>query len=471
MGSDETTPPDAVTVVAREARSWASPLPPSIARRQASGEPVAPPVQRGGSLGATLDAAAGRPSGFDYLRITLAVSVVAWHTVAALHGKGAETAFWTGPFRPLIYAILPMFFALSGFLVAGSLERNDIVSFLTLRGMRIFPALAGEVVISALIIGPLLTVLPLADYFSNPLLYQYFLNITGWIHYYLPGVFLHMPGTTRVNIQLWTVPYEEQAYVLIAALALLTVHRRPRLFFTAIFAIMLLFVGREFARHTVTFDAGPNGRMLFLAFLFGTSLYLLRKKTPHSPWLFALAAAAAWTALSFPQTTYLAMLPMAYVTVYLGLLNPGKIFLVRGADYSYGIYLYGFPMQQVVAQLFPGLRVGWFHFPVSLAATCVCAVLSWRLLESRVMAQKPRVTQAIAAMRARIGRGAAPRPAAGLPMYAARGEAAVSLELQAAEGLEDQYDVGQDADDDRGGQRALPVIAGVVGDGAADGGR
>jgi peptidoglycan/LPS O-acetylase OafA/YrhL len=468
MGSPDKTP----DLVTPEARSWASARHPAAARPGLSRATVPPLPQPAGSLGAALDAAAGRPSGFDYLRITLAVSVVAWHTVAALHGKGAETVFWAGPFRPLIYAILPMFFALSGFLVAGSLERNDIASFLTLRGMRIFPALAGEVVISALVIGPLLTVVSLHDYFASPMLHRYFLNSIGWIHYNLPGVFLHMPGTTRVNIQLWTVPYEEQAYVLIAVLTLLTIHRRPGVFFAAIFAIMLAFLGRDLLRPGAGFDAGPNGRMLALAFLFGTSLYLLRRRTPHRRWLFAAAMGAAWAALSFPQTTYLAMLPMAYVTVYLGLLNPAKIFLVRGADYSYGIYLYGFPMQQVVAQLFPGLRVGWFHFPVSLAATCVCAVLSWRLLESRVLAQKGHVLGAIAALRAWIARRGAPRPAAAeRSMYAVATGPGGALELQPAEWLEDEDDIGQHADDDRRRQGPLAVVPGVVGDGAADGGR
>jgi peptidoglycan/LPS O-acetylase OafA/YrhL len=254
---------------------------------------------------------------------------------------------------------------------------------------------------------------------------------------------------------------------------LLTIHRRPRMFFAAIFALMLLCLGRELLKPFAVFDTGPNGRMLALAFLFGTSLYLLRRWTPHSAWLFAAALGAAWLALSFSQTTYLAMLPMAYATVYLGLLNPAKAFAVRGADYSYGIYLYGFPVQQVVAQLFPGLRVWWFHLPVSLAATCVCAILSWNLLERRVLARKPQVLRAIAALRARLAprRRPEPRGAMDRPLYARRSAIGGGLELQPAEWLEDQDDVGQDADDDRGRKRPLSVVSGVVGDGATDGGR
>ena len=85
------------------------------------------------SLDDQLKLTQGRPSGFDYLRIILSVSVVAWHTILVLHGQPAERPYWTGLTRPFPFFILPSFFALSGFLVAGSLDRNDLPAFLTLR--------------------------------------------------------------------------------------------------------------------------------------------------------------------------------------------------------------------------------------------------------------------------------------------------------------------------------------------------
>ena len=72
----------------------------------------------------------GRPSGFDYLRIILALSVVALHSVITTKGVAADVMMWETPLRPLLRAVLPMFFALSGFLVAGSLERcRSLISF------------------------------------------------------------------------------------------------------------------------------------------------------------------------------------------------------------------------------------------------------------------------------------------------------------------------------------------------------
>lgn len=128
------------------------------------------------------------PLGFDYLRIILSVSVIAWHTIVVCYGISAETPYWTGPMRAVFAFILPSFFALSGFLVAGSLERNSLVAFMPLRGLRIFPALAVEIILSALIIGPLVTTIPLPSYFTSSTFYKYFFNLVGYIHYPLPGV-------------------------------------------------------------------------------------------------------------------------------------------------------------------------------------------------------------------------------------------------------------------------------------------
>src|SRR5262249_49082197 len=104
------------------------------------------------TLGARLALANDRPSGFDYLRLGLAVSIIAWHGVVVCYGYASEANLWLGPIGPLGWFLVPSFFALSGFLVMGSLYRNDLLSFLALRGLRIFPALAVELLLSAFII-------------------------------------------------------------------------------------------------------------------------------------------------------------------------------------------------------------------------------------------------------------------------------------------------------------------------------
>jgi peptidoglycan/LPS O-acetylase OafA/YrhL len=335
------------------------------------------------------NAAAGfRPSGFDYMRMGLAIAVIAWHTILVCYGRDAETPWWTGPLRPIPYFIVPSFFALSGFLVAGSLDRNDIPSFLTLRVLRIFPALVLEVLLSGLILGALLTTLPLGEYFSSPTFWAYFRNMVGDIHFYLPGVFEANPAP-QVNVQLWTVPYELECYLAITLLALIRLHRRPWLLMGILVAVCAAKFGQQVVTGNFTVaDFHPPGRMIVICFLFGVALQRLQAKIPATLPFFLLAAAATWACLALPEAVYLAPLPVAYVTVYLGLLNPPHSWFTKAADYSYGLYLYGFPVQQMISFLLPDQRHWYINLVLSLIGAGLFAALSWHLAEKRVMEKK-----------------------------------------------------------------------------------
>jgi peptidoglycan/LPS O-acetylase OafA/YrhL len=353
-----------------------------------------------------LSATDNHPSGFDHIRILLAVAVIAWHGLFVCYGPASETPFWTGPLRPIVYAGVPSFFALSGFLVAGSLERNDLASFLTLRALRIFPALTIEVVLSALLIGPLLTTLSLHDYFASPIVPRYFENILGRIHYFLPGVFTTNPGGPWVNLQLWTVPYELVCYSVLSLISIIGLYKRPALFLALALASCVAAAVYNMSAGTLPpLDRRPEAIVVCLCFIFGVAIYALRTRVPFNAATFAISFALAWVCSSFPATTYLAPLPITYVTVFLGLQNP-RTALQRGGDYSYALYLYGFPVQQVICDLFPAHRVWLINVVSSLAVTGLLAFLSWRFVESKVLARKKQALGFVAGLMrhaARIG--------------------------------------------------------------------
>ena len=333
-------------------------------------------------------------SGFDYIRLIFAVLIIARHTLVICKGVAAENPTWVGPFRPYYEFLVPVFFALSGFLVAGSLARtNNLPTFLTLRVLRIFPALGGEVFISALLIGPLVTELPLHDYFTHPLFFSYFLNIFGNIHYFLPGVFVHNQ-VSWVNIQLWTVPYDLECYAIITCLAFLGIVRHPLWFACAAIIFSVYGLSNEWFSGTLAMEARNSGHMVTATFLWGVFLYLWRERVPYHPVLFIIALIMTWFSLLDPRTAYIGTLPIAYVTVYVGLINPRKIFLINSRDYSYALYLYAVPVQQCVYQLFPGGREWYIHFPLSLLITSIFAFLSWTFLESKIMnLKKPAIAR------------------------------------------------------------------------------
>src|SRR6202158_5230173 len=102
------------------------------------------------TLGSTLDEQKGYGQGFCFLRIFLATAIIAWHT-ASLTGHlemARASAFWC-----VEYALVPMFFVLSGFLVAGSGMRLSTKNFVLNRAARIVPALFADIVFAALLIS------------------------------------------------------------------------------------------------------------------------------------------------------------------------------------------------------------------------------------------------------------------------------------------------------------------------------
>ena len=372
----------------------------------------------------------GRPTGFDYLRIILAMSVVALHSVITTKGVVADVRMWETPFRPLLRAVLPMFFALSGFLVAGSLERcRSLVSFLGLRIIRIYPALAVEVLLSALLIGPFVTSVPLASYFADSALHRYFLNILGDIHYALPGVFLTNPVPNAVNLQLWTVPFELGCYVALAAIAILGALRRPYITPLAAVLFSAAYVAARLIKHHGSRDVivgAVPGPLLIAAFLYGVSGYLYRDRLPYSWKLAAVCAVlggAFLTHAPLQMGEAVAVPLIVYSTIFLGLCNPRKLAFLRGADYSYGVFLYGFVLQQLVSFILPCARVWWLNLLISLPVAIVVAAISWHFVEKPalrlrrpLLALERRIPRLVGLLRpwppSSLPTGAAPRPLA-----------------------------------------------------------
>ncbi len=337
-------------------------------------------------------ATGGRATGFDYIRLGLAVSVVWWHTSIICYGGVAQDAIYNSQYRAIVALILPMFFALSGFLVAGSLVRNpEVAKFLGLRALRILPALAVETLISAFVLGPLLTVLGLSQYFQNPEFRSYLLNVIGDIHYHLPGLFLSNPSAGIVNGQLWTVPFEFWCYFMLAILALFGVVSRPKILFMCSIAMQLILFFRKIYMlhgHWEVHHGPLPGFSLVMTFLAGVVIFALRSRVPYSALLFVVCAALSVLCLSAPMGDYVLPYPVAYMTIYLGLQNPKANILHKLGDLSYGIFLYGFPIQQFVASWGAWTHVWYLNLALALPITIFVAWLSWTLIERPALSLK-----------------------------------------------------------------------------------
>lgn len=363
------------------------------------------------TLGETLDDYHGVGAGFDFLRIFLSASILLMHSITIAQSTAEP---FTNPLLMVIHdALVPMFFALSGFLITGSAMRLRIGAFLINRSIRIVPALAVDIIVAATIIGPVFTQTSLSDYFSNHLFREYFLNSVGYIHYFLPGVFARGDKLLAVNASLWTVPFEIGCYALMSMLIIFGVLKKPALLLAgaAILTVSALLIiatgiepatmGGHFHKYGRAYNLmenffGRRGLPLYVSFVFGCLIYIFRHRIPQS-WPIAIACLATPLLASLYLPTWRSedlcavfSPALAYLTVFVGLIEIPPLPVYKNGDYSYGIYLYGYPFQRALTEVFPNLTSPAVHFAISLPMVTLVAMASWHFVEKPILSLRKR---------------------------------------------------------------------------------
>lgn len=354
---------------------------------------VAPAAATRPTFGERMAEQKGKATGFDHLKIGMAFTVIGFHSIVTCYGVQVEHQMASGFVRPFILAILPMFFAMSGFLVTASLLRaKTMAEYVVLRMLRIVPALCVAVCVAALVLGPLLTLLPLRHYFADVSFYSYFLNVIGKIQFQLPGMFIDNPDPGMVNRQLWTIPGELKCYIILCVFALAGITRRPILMLAVVVAAALIFPIIDVAIRKERLDGlnSVTAHSLILAFCCGVTAYLYRDRLRLGASFLALAAVLSYALLFFPYTQYIAVMPLTYVTVSIGLAGLPRSVLSSAGNYSYGLYLYGYPIQQTYSLLFPEHRIWWLNILFTLTIGLALAMVSWRFVEQPMLRQRPR---------------------------------------------------------------------------------
>jgi peptidoglycan/LPS O-acetylase OafA/YrhL len=106
--------------------------------------------------------------------------------------------------------------------------------------------------------------------------------------------------------------------------------------------------------------------------------------------------------MSLDHLVYLSALPLAYLTVCLGLIRPPHSIVVRG-DYSYGVYLFAYPIQQAYVQLAPDIPSPFAVFLVAAPLSLAYAALSWRFIEWPILSRKQQIAASVTALFSRAG--------------------------------------------------------------------
>ena len=330
----------------------------------------------------------GRDNNIQLIRLVAAAAVMLFHSYVFTGHMGEDPVFVaTGTTDSSVIGV-DCFFVLSGFLVTRSwLSRPRLVAFAAARALRIYPALFVAVALSIVLAGAASNV-PWRAFVASPVTIDFaWRNAVAWeVRYLLPGAFVDNPYPGAVNGSLWTLPVELRLYIAVLIAGLAGLLSRVDRCAAMLVALVALFAWKP---EWLPLDPNTAGvRNLALLFGLGALAYVARDRVPLS--LTALAVGVVivivnpwgWgRGLWFTLTVAYGTLVLAY--------HPRIQWRAynRVGDYSYGLYVYAFPVQQTIVARVPGLTPAEL-FAVSFAITLGLAAISWHALERPALALK-----------------------------------------------------------------------------------
>ena len=342
-------------------------------------------------FGPTLgELAVGRVNNFNLLRLLAASIVLFFHCFALTGNKISELPVPTNiGFMDLGLLGVTIFFAISGFLIAQSVTRSpSIFKFVTARALRILPALALSTSFCVVFIGPLATSLPQGEYWTDFRTWRYlFHTVVLDPQIRLPGVFEHNPYPPAVNGSLWTIPIEVWCYAMLGSAALVGLCRRRWQYNIVAIAALIAFANYElFFRQHIPSGAAWSTVYLVGVFFFGAWCFLHREFLPASLLAAGVVVLLTIVLLDTRLSTYALFCAVTYLTLIVAHNARLRVaWFLKLGDYSYGVYVFAFPVQQFLVSRF-GINDPITLFVLAFPATLGLAIFSWHIVERPALA-------------------------------------------------------------------------------------
>jgi peptidoglycan/LPS O-acetylase OafA/YrhL len=330
---------------------------------------------------------------FLLLRFIAAAMVLYGHAYSIATGAGAPEIFvWLGWGKYSGEIAVDLFFVISGYLVAGSYLRGErLLPFLWARALRILPAYLICLIGCAFVLGSAVTSLAPADYLRDPATRSYVLTnlqLGNKLIWELPGVFMSNPESHVVNGSIWTLPAEVRLYGLVALLGFCGVLRRRGVANVVLVLTIGLFAWLMLGVIAPAHPSAPIDTYVRLGALFVAGVFCkINSGWIPVHWLiFAGLALLTWLcrgtaayACAFGLAEIAFVFCFAFATRWYG--------FSRFGDYSYGLYLWGFPMQQLVAYYLPALSP-LQNAICGFGLALVLAIGSWHVIEQPLLRLK-----------------------------------------------------------------------------------
>ena len=283
-----------------------------------------------------------------------------------------------------------IFFGLSGYLITASLtERPNILRYTISRVIRLCPLLLFASLLIAFVAGPLFTTASTEAYYSDWRLWAYVpLSTFAYSDLTLPGLFENAPAGGEVNISLWTLKYEIAAYIGLAALSILGLLNRRFVWIWAGFVIGAFIYVSYFTQLRAEIDVLQHGLRFGFAFLIGLLLFSYKNLIPlNFSGVLLVIGFAAYTNSSAYMEPF-RIVALTYTAIWFGSKRADLLsFYNRFGDYSYGIFVFHWPIAQMVLYSNPTITYGEL-LTLVMPLTVALAVISWHGIEAPLLAAR-----------------------------------------------------------------------------------
>lgn len=320
-----------------------------------------------------------RNNNLNLIRFIAATLVIISHSFPITQGDNSNEILYilTHGQEKLGSLSVKIFFIVSGFLITQSWYRkNNIKDFIKARILRIFPALIISLFITVFIIGLICTNLTKKEYLSNINTYKYLTSISLIkIQYELPGVFDNNILKGVVNGSLWTLYYEFICYCLVAILGRLSILKKYCIiFFSITFTLSIL--------------KSSNFLLLTSYFFVGSLIYIYRSKIKLDFKIFILSLISTFVFGYCELLKIILPFTLSYIVMYLAFNKNIKMYKFGTKnDVSYGLYIYSFPIQQMIVHYLKNMP-WYYNFISSFIITLLISYISWNLVEKPIMKYK-----------------------------------------------------------------------------------
>lgn len=332
-----------------------------------------------------------RNNNYNLIRFLAALAVLISHSYPLFYGDASAEPLKKLTGRSIGSIAVDIFFLTSGFLIMASfLKRKSTINYLWSRAIRIFPALWVALIVTLIVIIPLSHPTTAQSILFSSDAVNYLLKnsiLIARIEHTIPGVFEDTPYKSAINGSLWTLPWELYCYLAIAIgtslVTKIAKHYWRSIYTSGILVVFLYCISVDY----LDFKSSIILNIVFM-FYIGSVFYLHSRKVTLSPVIFYLLMLLLATNFFYTKTVTIYFLTAPYILFYLAYIPKGKIRLFnRLGDYSYGVYIYAFPIQQLIIQCFPNISFSQYVFTCS-AITISIAWLSWNLVEKNAIKLK-----------------------------------------------------------------------------------